>query len=80
MNSLKHIKWHLLLMTAVGTIVFLLLYFTIFVTYYALVANPGQDKAIIDQFAQLTGAPFVFCTGPFVVYLTVRWLCKKAQG
>lgn len=80
MNVIKNIKWHLLLMAALGTLVFLLLYLTIFVTYYALVANPGQEKTVIDQFAQLIGAPFVFCTAPFVVYLTTRWLCRKAQG
>ncbi len=80
MNAIKHIKWHLLLMAALGTLVFLLLYLTIFVTYYALVANPGQEESVIDQFAQLTGAPFVFCTAPFVVYLTTRWLCRKAGG
>jgi hypothetical protein len=77
MADLK-IKWALVLVAGLGTMVFLLLADVIFVTYYALLANPGQEQAYYNQFALDTAGAFIFCFAPFPVYLISRWLCDKA--
>lgn len=78
MIAFKDIKWALLLVAGLGTMVFLLFADVVFVTYYAQLVNPGQDQAFYDKFALDTAGPFIFCFAPFPVYIVTRWICNKA--
>jgi hypothetical protein len=78
MTAIKDIKWALLLVAGLGTMVFLLLADVVFVTYYAQLVNPSQDQAFYNQFALDTAGPFIFCFAPFPIYIVTRWLCNKA--
>ncbi len=78
-DTLKNIKWHLPIIAALGTTVFLLLALTVFVTYYAMLVDTERQPIFYDHFALRTAGPFVFCFAPFPVYMITRWLCEKAQ-
>lgn len=78
MTARNEIKWALLLIAGLGTMVFLLLADVVFVTFYGQLVNPGQDQAFYNQFALDTAGPFVFCFAPFPIYIITRWICDKA--
>lgn len=77
MKLVKEIRWPLLLVTALGMMVFLMLADVVFVTYYAQLGNPGQPQEFYNEFAMQTAGAFVFCLAPFPAYLLTRWLCAK---
>lgn len=78
MSTPNEIKWPLLLVTGLGTLVFLLLADVVFVTFYGQLVNPGQEQAFYDKFALDTASAFVFCFAPFPLYIITRWICDKA--
>ncbi len=73
------IHWHLIFLVAFGTLVVLVLAHVLFVAYYAHLMNPAHDQAYYSEFAQHTGAPFVFFFAPVPVFLLVRWVGRKAR-
>lgn len=75
---MKHIRWSLVMIAGLGTMVLLMLADVVFVTHYALLGNPGQEQAFYNQFAEDTAAAFVFCFAPLPLYLISRWLCARA--
>lgn len=78
MGSMKAIKWQLLIMTGLGTVIFMYIAFIVFVMFYSLFMNPGHEQVFYSQFANLTGGPFMFCFAPFTMYIISRWLCERA--
>ncbi len=78
MSTFKDTKWLLLVIAALGTLVFLMLVDVVFVTYYVFLMNPGLEQEFYNDFAYETAAPFVFCFAPFPVFLTARWIGRKA--
>jgi hypothetical protein len=51
----------------------------LFVAYYSYLMDPVHDEAYYRQFAQNTGAPFVFFFGPLPIFLIARWVGRKAK-
>lgn len=80
MTSSK-IHWHLILLVAFGTLVLLVLSHVLFVAYYSYLMDPVMhDQEHYRQFAQHTGAPFVFFFAPLPIFLLTRWVGRKAKG
>ncbi len=50
----------------------------LFVAYYSHLMDPMHDQAYYSDFAQKTGAPFVFFFAPLPIFLLVRWVSRKA--
>ncbi|MDC0598672.1 hypothetical protein OAP18_02375 [Gammaproteobacteria bacterium] len=67
-------------MTGLGTVIILPISFIAFVWFYAQFMNPGHEQAFYRGFANLTGAPFMFCFAPFTMYIISRWLCDRVGG
>ena len=71
------IRWHWVFLVSFGTLVLLVLAHVLFVAYYSHLMNPAHDQAYYSQFAQHTGAPFVFFFAPLPIFLLVRWIGRK---
>ena len=73
------VHWHLVFLAAFGILVMLVLADVLFVAYYSYLLDPVHDEAYYRQFAQNTGAPFVFFFGPLPIFLIVRWVGHKVK-
>jgi hypothetical protein len=78
MTRSTKIHWHLVFMAAFGSLVMLVLGHVLYVAYYAHLMDPVHDQAYYSDFAQKTGAPFVFFFAPLPIFLFVRWVGRKA--
>lgn len=79
MAQSSKIHWHYVFLVSFGTLVLLVLCHVLFVAFYSHLMNPAHDQAYYSQFAQHTGAPFVFFFAPLPVFLLVRWVGRKAK-
>ena len=77
MGRLSKLKWQLLIMAGLGTVILMYAADIIFVWFYAQFKNPGQEPEFYTQFAYDTAAPFIFCVAPLLMYIISRWLCER---
>lgn len=77
MTQSTKIQWHRVFLVAFGMLVLLVLAHVLFVAYYSHLMDPAHDQAYYSEFAQNTGAPFVFFFAPLPIFLLVRWVGKK---
>lgn len=81
MTQSTKIRWHLIFLVSFGSLVLLVLAHVLFVAYYSHLMDPVvHDQEHYRQFAQYTGAPFVFFFAPLPIFLLVRWVGRKAEG
>ena len=79
MSQNGKILWQWVFLVAFGTLVLLVLAHVLFVAFYAHLMDPGHDQAYYSQFAQRTGAPFVFFFAPLPTFLLARWVGRKSR-
>ncbi len=79
MSQSTKVHRHLVFLAAFGILVMLVLAHVLFVAYYSYLMDSVHDEAYYRQFAQNTGAPFVFFFGPLPIFLIVRWVGRKAK-
>ena len=80
MAQATKIHWHLIFLAAFGMLVVLVLSHVLFVAYYSYLMDPTHEEAYYRQFAQHTGAPFVFFFAPLPIFLLARWVGRKAKS
>jgi len=79
-NNNPGIRWGLILIAGFGTLLILLAGHVLFVALYSHLMDPGHVLSFYQSFARNTGAPFVIITGPLVMFLLARRVCRKAGG
>ena len=79
MTQRTKIYWHLVFLIAFGSLVLFVLCHVLFVAFYSMLMDVGHDEAFYNEFAQNTGAPFVFFFAPLPIFLMVRWMGIKVQ-
>ena len=78
MTRIRSIKWQLVFIASLGTVIFLLAALVVFVAFYGHFVDPGREQAFYSKFALDTSEPLLFCLSPFVMYIVSRWLAGKA--
>ena len=77
MASLKSIKWQLLIMTGLGTYIFLIAITLPYMWFYGQFTDPGHEMPYYSERANQMVPPFIFCFAPLAMYLISRWLCER---
>ncbi len=78
-QSIK-IYWHLIFLISFGTLILLVLCHVLFVAFYSMLMDVGHNQEYYNEFAQNTGAPFVFFFAPLPIFLMVRWIGRKVKN
>ena len=74
------IYWYLVFLISFGSLVLLVLCHVLFVAFYSMLMDVGHNQDYYSEFAQNTGAPFVFFFAPLPIFLMVRWVGVKVKN
>lgn len=77
MTALKSVKWQLLIMTGLGTYIFLIAITIPYMWYYSQFSDTGHDMPYYTERANQMVPALILCLGPFVFYIASRWLCGR---